>query len=77
MRNTALLLLGAVALLQLASLAYAQGDEGLQITSNATLSHSQSSAESYFRYPKHDSVIMAHIALMIIAWVVVLPIGNV
>lgn len=30
---------------------------------------------SYFRYPEHSHLILAHIGLMTIAWVFVLPIG--
>ena len=40
-------------------------------TSNATLEV----PPSYFRYPEHTHLILAHIALMTIAWVFVLPIG--
>jgi hypothetical protein len=33
-------------------------------------------AESYFRLQKHSDIILAHIALMSISWVVILPIGQ-
>ncbi len=31
---------------------------------------------SYFAYPEHAAAIYAHIALMVLGWVVVLPIGR-
>lgn len=31
---------------------------------------------SYFRYQKHSGTILAHIVLMAIAWVVILPVGK-
>lgn len=40
-------------------------------TSNATLAV----PPSYFRHPEHSHLILAHIALVTIAWVFVLPIG--
>lgn len=40
-------------------------------SSNATVAE----PISYFRYPEHSYLIFAHIALMTIGWVFVLPIG--
>lgn len=31
---------------------------------------------SYFRYQKHSGTILAHIVLMAIAWIVILPVGK-
>jgi len=32
--------------------------------------------QSYFSYPEHRGTLLAHISLMLLAWVVVLPIGK-
>lgn len=37
---------------------------------------SDDSPMSYFAYGKHSSTIVAHIALMVLAWCFVLPIGK-
>ena len=37
---------------------------------------SEDSPMSYFAYGKHSSTIMAHIALMTIAWCFLLPVGK-
>lgn len=34
------------------------------------------STASYFTYPEHGKLILAHIALMTVAWFFVLPIGE-
>lgn len=36
----------------------------------------ENSPMSYFAYGKHSGTIMAHIALMVLAWCFVLPIGK-
>lgn len=81
----ALLLLGAV------PLALAHGDESnesgmggmgpkmahLTSTSSvAALNSSTVDQQSYFTYQKHGGLMLAHIALMIVAWFLVLPIGE-
>lgn len=37
---------------------------------------SDNSAMSYFAHGKHSGTIMAHIALMVLAWCFILPIGE-
>lgn len=37
---------------------------------------SQNAPMSYFAYGKHSGTIVAHIALMMLAWCVVLPVGE-
>ena len=37
---------------------------------------SPGSSESYFAFPGHGNLIMAHIVLMTIAWFFILPIGE-
>lgn len=32
--------------------------------------------ENYFSHPEHRGVLLAHIGLMILAWLVVLPLGK-
>ena len=81
----ALLLLGAV------PLALAHGDESnesgmggmgakmAQLTSTSSVAALNSSTvdqQSYFTYQKHGGLMLAHIALMIVAWFFVLPIGE-
>lgn len=81
----ALLLLGAV------PLALAHGDESYEsgmggkgpkmahLTSASSVVALNSSAveqQSYFAYPSHSGLMLAHIALMIVAWFFVLPIGE-
>ena len=81
----ALLLLGAV------PLALAHGDEsdesGMSGT-GAKMAHLTSASlvaawnsskveqQSYFTYPNHGGLMLAHIGLMIVAWFFVLPIGE-
>lgn len=31
---------------------------------------------SYFSHPEHRGVLLAHIGLMVLAWVIVLPLGK-
>ena len=38
---------------------------------------SSTTPESYFTYPQHGSLMLAHIVLMTIAWLFVLPIGKI
>lgn len=81
----ALLLLGAV------PLALAHGDESNEsgmggmgakmahltsASSIAALNSSTVEQQSYFTYQKHGGLMLAHIALMIVAWFFVLPIGE-
>ncbi|KAF2804915.1 uncharacterized protein BDZ99DRAFT_511460 [Mytilinidion resinicola] len=68
-----------VVLLEFAAVAAAHGDEG---GNEPTAVMSNSSDEphlppSYMRHPEHVTLILAHIALMIVGWVFVLPIAVV
>ena len=80
-----LLLLGAV------PLALAHGDESNEsgmdgmgaemahltsASSVAALNSSTVDQQSYFTYQKHGGLMLAHIALMVVAWFFVLPIGE-
>ena len=81
----ALLFLGAV------PLALAHGDESNEsgmggmgakmahltsASSVAALNSSTVEQQSYFTYQRHGGLMLAHIALMIVAWFFVLPIGE-
>jgi len=75
---------GAV-LLGLVSIAIAHGhDEDMDIDMgdssiarpNITSAANVVAPSSYFRYGEHSGLLMAHIFLMVIAWVFVLPIGR-
>ncbi len=77
-------LAGAV-LLGLASVAVAHGhdenmnmDMGEPSIARPIISQAANvtAPESYFRYGEHSGLMMAHIFLMTIAWVFVLPIGR-
>ena len=80
-----LLLLGGV------PLALAHGDESdksgmggmgpkmAHLTSSSSIAALNSSTveqQSYFTYPSHGGLMLAHIGLMIVAWFFVLPIGE-
>ena len=46
-------------------------------STNTTLSATNTaSLESYFAYSEHGGLMLAHIVLMTVAWVFVLPIGE-
>jgi hypothetical protein len=66
-------------LLEFATLAAAHGEEG----ANQTITAVNNSTDelhlpptSYLRHPKHVTLILAHIALMIVGWVFALPVGK-
>lgn len=61
------------------------GDEGMNMTMDMAnglpVAIDQSAPEpeqpaSYFRHPEQRSLLIAHIALMVLGWVFVLPIGK-
>lgn len=60
------------------------GDEDMNMDMGMEESHSEpppdtsgdNSPMSYFAYGKHSGTIMAHIALMVLAWCFILPIGR-
>jgi len=39
--------------------------------------HSELSLSSYLNYPKYATLMYAHILLMVLSWVVLLPIGKI
>ena len=45
-------------------------------TAKSMASGSSESALTYFSYPEFKGLMIAHIVLMVLAWVVVLPIGE-
>ena len=52
---------------------------GMNSTQKQPESHADASDDSpmsYFAYGKHSSTIMAHIALMVLAWCFILPVGK-
>ena len=66
-------------LLGFASVAIAHSnDEGMSmdISDAPARPTSTSVPETYFRYSEHVGLMMAHIFLMVIAWVFILPIGK-
>jgi hypothetical protein len=68
-----------VVLLEFATVAAAHGDE---IANKTTTEMSSSSDKphppptSYMRHPEHVTLILAHIALMVVGWVFALPVGK-
>lgn len=77
-------LAGAV-LLDLASVALAHGhdeDAAMDVSSGMTLTEAHISNSSvlglpsYFRHNENSGLVLAHIVLMSIAWVFVLPLGT-
>ena len=55
--------------------AHGDGHEGMDMgTAPAVQPHDPTS--SYFVYPEHQGLIMAHIGFMTIAWVFMLPVGR-
>lgn len=77
-------ILGAL-LLGLASAVVAHGGDeemNMKMGNSAVVSPAASSSaegqapNTYFRYGEHSGILMAHIFLMTIAWVFILPIGR-
>jgi hypothetical protein len=75
----------AAALLQLAAVAYAHGhDEGMKMDMDMESSKPQQAPNdddpynlpSYAGLAVHQGLLLAHIALMVVAWFFVLPIGK-
>lgn len=55
----------------------AHGHSEPELAGNHTaLVHESDHLQSYFTLPNHQGLIYGHISLMIIAWVVVLPVGE-
>lgn len=49
---------------------------GSNATTNAMASGYLEPPLTYFSYPDHEGLLMAHIVFMTLAWVIVLPIGE-
>lgn len=70
-----------VALLALLPLALAHGDEmdmDMNMDATAPVATSEASGDAplnYFRLTEHSGLMLAHIVIMTISWVFVLPIG--
>jgi hypothetical protein len=65
------------ALLGLLSVVVAHGhDEKISVAVEATSPTSDAAPESYFQYGEHSTWIFAHILIMTLAWVFVLPVGT-
>jgi hypothetical protein len=84
-RSPKIVTLAGAVLLGLASVAVAHGhDEGMSMDMGEpsvarpviTSAANGTAPDSYFRYGEHSGLMMAHIFLMTIAWVFVLPIGR-
>ena len=45
------------------------------VSLNMTSAHS-SAPDSYYAYPQHSGLMLAHIIVMVVAWLFVLPIGK-
>lgn len=82
--TSALSVLASVAVLGLVPAAFAHGDDegmdmGMNMGANGTLDQPRPEGEyppTYFALGEHTAAIYGHIALMVIAWVFVLPIGK-
>lgn len=83
--------LAALLLLEAVPFALAHGDESdesgmggigakmahlTSASSVAALNSSTVEQQSYFTYPSHGGLMLAHIGLMVVAWFFVLPIGE-
>lgn len=65
------------ALLGLLSVVAAHGhDEHINVTAEVTSPASDAAPESYFQYGQYSTWILAHIAIMTLAWVFILPVGT-
>lgn len=53
-------------------------DEGVAKTmqSDSSLNATSIAEQSYFTYPKHGGLMLAHIGVMTVAWLFILPIGK-
>ena len=43
---------------------------------NSSTNGSKMQEESYFAYPDHGGLMIGHVALMVVAWMLVLPMGK-
>ena len=78
--RTALSLLAAAAVLSLVPAVAAHGGppEGGESGMNMDMKDEKldSYPNTYFSHPEHQGVMYAHVALMSLAWVVMLPVGE-
>lgn len=85
MRSTtrsAVSLLAAAAILSALPAVFAHGDDHAAMDADMDMSvpdpkpDPDSYLPTYFSHPEHRGLIFAHVALMVLAWVVMLPIGK-
>lgn len=71
-------LVGAVVLGSLPSSILAHGGESMNMDHGQAMvkAAQDSDMETYFSYPEYQSALYAHIALMIVSWVFMLPVGK-
>lgn len=74
-------LLVATAVLAALPAALAHGDDdhmdmSIDVAEQEPQQVSDAAGLTYFRLPEHTGAIYGHIALMLVAWIVVLPIGK-
>lgn len=81
--NPALLLLAALPLVlahgdehEHSGMAMDMGSTHVNMTAAATVAAPSAAPSNYFRYPEFAGWMYAHIALMTIAWAIVLPVGK-
>jgi hypothetical protein len=74
--TSALATLASVAALGLIPAALAHGDEHAEMGEPSQPLPEAQYAPTYFAHPDHRGTILAHIALMVIAWVFLLPVGK-
>lgn len=87
-RRKALVLCNAIIVLELLPLAYAHGDYSAAAGANTSLTadnhdpptlalaNMDGDTTSYFHREEHSNTILAHIVLMTVCWVFVLPVGE-
>jgi len=83
-RHAVFLLASPAALLALIPFALGHGDEmggmdggmGMGMTTDQPQPEDGSYPPTYFTHPEHKGIIYAHIALMVVSWIFVLPVGE-
>lgn len=78
-RWSAFAVVSTAIILELLPVAVAHGHDGEDNNVEMDMTAAESPADmgySYFRHPDHVKLIVAHIALMSIGWIFVLPIGK-
>lgn len=68
---------GVAVLFGLLPLVQAHGDDNMDMGADAPApAPIEAVPQSYFRYEEHSRTMLAHIALMVIGWAFVLPVGK-